>query len=232
MFRQFRLKRRTFLLIAVVCASGILVVHRWLLTECASLLIVDQQNEVVTDVLILGGDQRFSVAGDFVHRDSTVQILLAEEMPSRLVKCEILPPQHSLDRRALERHGVPGSSIVLIRGRAETPWDTMRQLQGWLRANPEARVAVLSNRFRSRQQREILDGVLTRQEAARTFVWALRDRRYDESNWWYTRISARDFVYSWISLVALWVYGESEVQPRWNADAYEDQLWRIARGER
>ena len=219
--------RRVLLVVAALALAGI-VAHRQLLTAAAGLLVVDQTNGKASDVLVLGGDRCHAVAADVLKRNPTGHVLLIEAVPSRLVECGILPAQHLLDRQALKRQGVSESSIELIPGQAESPWDAARLLGQWLRAHPEATTAVLCYRFCSRQQRAILDQVLDPEEAGRVCVWPLADRRYDETNWWQERTTAREFVYAWIRLAAFWMYGEQQSHGRWDPDAYEQRLHHLA----
>jgi len=75
--------------------------------------------------------------------------------------------------------------------------------------------------------RIVLDTVLQPDHAARVEILALPDRRYDETNWWYSRRGVKGLFYGYLTLAYAWFQGE-DVPPRklWDPDDYERMLER------
>jgi hypothetical protein len=212
----------------VVLAIGVLVAlavfHSAILRGCARLLIVDQTGGPVSHLVLVDGDRRHDLAADFVRGNPAGRILLIEAGPNTLVECGILPADEVLDRLALVERGVPDSAIELISGSTADQWRAIHALQRWLGEHPDAHTAVLCNRFDSRLLRAVADAVLAPDQAQRVAIWALPNREFDERNWWYTRDSARSFVYAWLRLAFHAVQGESQGgERRWDPDEYEKQ---------
>jgi hypothetical protein len=78
--------------------------------------------------------------------------------------------------------------------------------------------------------RFLLDSVLEPEDARRIHVVAMPDHRFDESNWWKSRLGFKDFFGSFAILAYAWCHGEDSLQPpSWDPDQYEATL-RSKRG--
>jgi hypothetical protein len=101
----------------------------------------------------------------------------------------------------------------------------VRELQDWLAEHPDVSVSLVCDGFQSGYWGRVLDRTLPEAQRGRVAVHPLRDRRYDETNWWRSRTGWKDY---W-SAVVNWGYlgacGEDRpVQPEWDPDAYERAL--------
>ena len=209
----------------VVLLAALAVFHAPLLRGWARLLIVDQATTPVSHLVLIEGDRRHDVAAGFVRGNPAGRILLIQAEPDTLVACGIVPADDVLDHRALVARGVPAAAIELIPGAAADRWQTIRQLQHWLDAHPDAQPALLCDRFYSRLQRTVADAVLTPDAAQRVAVWALPRREFDEQDWWQTRSGARSLVYAWLALTFHTLCGEPHEASRpWDPDEYERAL--------
>ena len=63
-------------------------------------------------------------------------------------------------RGELKRRGVPASAVAVVEGESIDEWDDFRLLATWLKARPDATVAVASNPFSSRRVRYMLDAAI------------------------------------------------------------------------
>jgi hypothetical protein len=229
-FRRLTCVVRSRLFWGVVALAGLVALHPLLLCGGARLLVVDQPRGAVSHLVLVArdsaADRRHAVAADFVRRNPAGRVLLIEAEPDTLVRCGIVPADEVLDRQALAERAVPAAAIELIRGAAADRWQAMHSLQRWLDAHPDARAAVLCDRFDSRLQRSVADAVLTPDAARRVTIWALPKREFDERNWWRTRRGARSLVYAWLSLTFHTLCGEpQEAERNWHPDGDEWGDW-------
>ena len=196
--------------------------HRPILRACAWLLIVDQRGGDVDCLVMAGGDGRFDVAAEWVRGDPKRRILLVQGRPDRLVELRILPSGEAVARRELAARSVPEERIELIPDSNRPGENRHRLLADWLAERPEIRVAVLCDRFASRDLRLICDAVAPAEVARRIDVWALTDRRYDERNWWHSRTGIRELILKSIALAYTWCQdGPTEGPRRLTVQEYE-----------
>ena len=235
--RPGRLSRRRLALLGCTAILALAAVfHARLLTAAARLLVVDQVGTPATHLVLLGGDGRHDRAAAFLREHPAGRILLIEGVPDTLVEHGILPSAVVMDRQALAERGVPSSAVERIGEPAENGWQAMRRLGRWLADRPDARAAVLCDRFASRHQRTVVDAVLPPDAARRVKIWPLARHDYDETNWWRGRIGARQFVYAWLHLAYQRLCGEPPPRPcTWDPDRYEAEVggrWSEVGGRR
>ena len=158
--------------LALGIALAIWLGHGLLFYGLASVLVVRQPIDGAT-FLVLRGHERgvlgangFRAAADFCRRDPSHRVLLIGHRPGRLVELGILPPWETFARNELERRGVPASAVTVVEGNAVDEWDDCRLLGAWLKARPEATVAVAVNPLGSRRVRHMLDAAMAPPEAA------------------------------------------------------------------
>ncbi len=198
-----------------------------MLRAWAWLLIVDQREGEVDSVVIAGGDGRFDVAAGWVRGDPKRRIWLVQGRPDRLVELGILPSGEAVARRELAARAVPEERIERITGSDRDGWDTRYLLVDWLAEHPDIRVAVLCDRFASRDARLRSDTVAPAEVARRIDIWALPDRRYDEHNWWHSRTGIRELVLKSIALAYTWCQGGPTEEPTGlTVEQYEERIWR------
>jgi hypothetical protein len=207
----------------LVVLGGLGLAHRPLLRWAACGLIVDDHEEQTPDAIWLGGgDRRFQAAADLYRENPRCRILIARSFRDRVVQVAVLPPLEELARNQLLDRGVPSEAVVFFGDSCRDSWEGARALQGWMKENPNKRVLVLCDRFRSRQRLEVLAQVLQPQEAARIGIRGLPAYRYDETDWWRNRTGLKRFMYSWLGLLCVWMIGETAEKPiPLDPDAYE-----------
>ena len=224
--RPGRLSRRRLALFGCAALLALAAaLHAPLLTAAARVLVVDQSGTPATHLVLLGGDSRHDRAAAFLRENPAGRILLIEEVPDALVEHGVVPAAHVLDRRALAERGVPERAIEQLGSPAANDWQAMRRLGRWLADHPDARVAVLCDRFASRRLRIVVDAVLPPDAARRVSLRPLANHQYDETNWWRGRVGARQFVYAWLHLAYQRLRGEPPPRPAtWDPDRYEAEI--------
>lgn len=203
--------------------------HAPLLRALAGPLVVDQTGDEARYVLVLegmaGGDGRYAAAAELHRQVSTRRIVVVPQVRQRVVRLGILPPLEAIAQRELTRQGVPPQSVELLPGKAIDEWSTVRLLDSWLKQHPDSKLVVLADRFQSRYVRHVLDTLLDAQDAARVSIVTLRDRRFDESDWWRSRCGMRGLVFGYLQLAYAHVVGEPQAAgAEWDPDQYEQEL--------
>jgi hypothetical protein len=213
-----------WLIVAAVLA-GAAVFHPWLLTQAAAWLVAPEPRMQADCLAVLDGDRCFPYAATQYETGSVEQVLLIEDLPGRLVRLGVLPSRMEVGTRELERLGVPSAKIGSLAAPSRDEWAWVRELQRWLAAHPEVSVALVCDAFHSAYWQCVLDRTLTEPERGRVAVHPLRDRRYDETNWWKKRTGLKDCWSAVVDWVYMGVYGEDRpVQLEWDPDAYERAL--------
>lgn len=214
-----------------VLVVAVVVAHPAILRSLATLLIVEREEGFAEAIWLVDGDHRFQTAAELYFEEPRRVILIGRWYPDRLTELGILPPREEVSRSRLEERGVPGSAVEFFGESCRDLWQTARALQAWMRAHPGSRILVLCKRFRSRQFLMTLGQVLSTEELARIGILALRDYRYDETNWWRVRSGVKDFVAAWLGLGCVWAFGEPEERPAlWSANEYEGEIARRVGG--
>lgn len=192
-------------------------------------LVVDERVASVDAVVVVSGDRSIEEAARLIREQRAGEVLLIEPYPVRLVRYGVLRPRAEQDRSQLVTRGVPESAVVVLDGEANGSWESARRLGHWLNEHPERRVLILRDRFHGRYQRHIVNAVLDESAASRVSYFGLKDRRFDESNWWRSRSGIKEFIASAMDLAHVLVCGESSPAAEWwDPDEYEQQLVRLA----
>lgn len=220
-------KRFCIALAATVVAT--VVLHAPALQSLGMLLVVDERVASADAVVVVSGDRSIDEAARFVREQRAGEVLLIEPYPTRLVRYGVLRPRAEQDRLQLIARGVPESAVVVLEGEANGNWESARRLGRWLNEHPDRRVLILRDRFHGRYQRHIVNTVLDESAAGRVSYCGLKDRRFDESNWWRSRSGIKEFIASAMDLAHVLVCGESPPAVEWwDPDKYERQLVRLA----
>jgi hypothetical protein len=216
------------LLLATVLAAGLVLAaafHARILTGLAGLLIVDEPIEKVDAVWIAGGDRRFDVAADLYRQDPRLTIVSVEWHPDCLVREGILPSRSELNLRELQKRGVAVDAFELIPGKARSTWQIGRLLDAWLADQGTICVEALCDQFDSRRWHLVLNKTLTVEQRAKVKIRSLRDRRFNERDWWKSRRGVRSFVLQGIGLVCASLLGEQPpVEADFDPDRFEQEL--------
>lgn len=224
--KRTKTTRRFLYFACLLVFVGLVVLHRQLLRGIGNGLVVDESPTGVDTVVIFGGDGRYSLAATMLEDRTTKRILLIESRPSRLTELGITQKQSEVALEKLIELGVPSEDISIAEGDFAGDWRGVRILKQWLRKHPRENVAVISDRLGSRWVRYTLDRILDESDRKRVHIVALRDRRYDESNWWLKRTGWKVAFNAYFDLGYAVVCGEDEKPPFLSADEFEEQVIR------
>jgi hypothetical protein len=224
--KQHRFWPRLLLLLGAV--AGLWLVHGPLLRGAADLLVVDEPADHAQYVCLSSwefgpdGDRAYDVAATLFRQNPACHILLIGSGPSRLVESGSLASFETISRRELAARGLPQKAIESISRDGWDDWATARALRPWLLDRPAAVVVLLCGRMRSAHVRRVLSAVLDPSQAAGVRVQGLRDRHFDETNWWLSRRGYKAFGMAWLRRFCEWRAGGDHAPPRLqNADDYE-----------
>jgi hypothetical protein len=222
----WRQLRRVSFIAAILLATVGVAFHSAVLQSLATLLIVDQQGTRFDYVLPYAGDRVYEIAAEMIARDEAGGALLLEEAGRNVVKFGVGPAEHDVARRELTKHGVSENEIVLVPLSADAESLFFSDLKVWVERNQGVRVCFLGNRFNARRNRRWLDLALGDAHSHQVCVAALTDRRYDETNWWKSRLGVKAFVDGMLRLIHSRLIGLPQRTPKdsWDPIEYEDQL--------
>jgi hypothetical protein len=226
--RKRWLARRLIVVVGIVFT--IYLARAPLLHAVGSGLVVRDTTRNADFVLVLDGDRCYEEAARLYHEGTVPGILLIESVPSRLVRIGVLPSNEELARRELDKHGVPDAAIDIVGGPATSIWHAARRLEEWLAEHPGDSLIVLCPRFSGRELRWLHSQVLGPDELSRLFWHPLRDRRYDETNWWSRKEGVLSVFNSYVSLGYVWLNGEQ--QATWYEWDAEEWLAASRQGDR
>jgi hypothetical protein len=224
---QRRSRRATFVRFVagvVLSIAIVLVFHKTLLQTIGNLLICDEPTAGQDHVLILGGDRRFDFVAQMYDESAVLRVLLFEDGGRNLVQFGIVAPGHEVAKEELAERSLPTESILVIPQQdGKSDWE---DFQRWMRERKVVRVQVVTNRFDSQRIRHLIDLTLSGDEAEQVRVVALPDRRYDETNWWTTRMGIKEFLSSSLDLMHLYCVGPDDPTShvRWDPAKYEQHL--------
>ncbi|MEN6452498.1 MAG: hypothetical protein ABFC96_18570 [Thermoguttaceae bacterium] len=219
-------KWRVVAIVVLVGAAWLL--HAPLFRAVARPLIVEQASNdfnyigIITGVYGPDGDRCYDVATTLAGENGHCRLLLIGAGKSRLTEVGALPPFGQSEQSLLARRGVPASAIVTVSGNGDSDWSVSQTLGVWLRDHRDARVLLLCSAFHSAHLRDALDAALAPSQSARVWIRPLRDRRFNETNWWQCRAGFRQFGIAWLIRLQGWLGGGRVVQPEQaSADHYE-----------
>ena len=193
----------------------------------AGLSIVDQPTDDYDCVCISSwgyhpnGDRCYDVAAELYRQKPSCRVLIVTPGPSRLEEVGVLPSFAATSRRELAARHVPQEAVSILGGE---PWNDWATAQRWPtgRASTPATACLCSvPQFHSRQMRRAMDDVLEPATAASLRVQALRNRDYDDTNWWTSRCGYRAFGESWLLRLQRRPGGSAAKMMEKNADQYE-----------
>lgn len=225
--RRWRRRAAVWLFLVILIGVG----HAPLLRRLAGILVVDQTSDGAGTLWLFdppgaGGLDRsqYDAAARLHDEDPSRKILLVEDDSSRLVLGGVLPSFQAISRKALAARGVGGEAIGVLDAPGNA-WEAARRLRTWLEERPGEKALVVCDRFESRYRRFILASVLGPRGAQRVRFRAVPDDRFDEANWWRSRLGVKVFARNLSVLLYVWIHGEDTAIPaRWDPDEYEASL--------
>lgn len=223
--RPSSLGKRILLLVMLLSLLGTCF-HRVLLRSAAKTLMVNEQHHGADHLLIMGGDKSYQVAVDMLKRDEASSVLVFESSGGNLVKFGILPPPHEVAHRELLKHGIAADDITRVVSDPERRY--FGSLRLWMRRNPTSHVCLFTDSFSSKRTRQLVNLAMSRALSHRVTIVGLPDRRFDENNWWKSRVGIKTFVTTMLGLIHTNLMGlpQRSKSSSWDPDEYELQLAR------
>ena len=225
---QVKSKRRIrlALFLMTISAAVVMLLHQPILCGLGNELIHEDPFGNYDSVFVLSGDRDYAVAAELFKKEQVKKLILLKGPLPPLVRAGIADSSEAIKKRELRKLGVPADSIIAIPNEIAHDWEFADQLQKWLGSHPKERVVVIARLFTTRKLRIILENTLTDTQLSRVGFYAIRDRRFNESNWWRTRTGIKDFVNSAISQLHVIVVGRPQpfLMPEWSREALEQQL--------
>jgi hypothetical protein len=209
----------------LICLSLFVLIagcHKSILRVLASPLVADDAIGQVDDVLVLNGERYYVTVSQLLRKGKARQVLLLSGSRTLLVETGILLPEFEKARRAISQQGVSPDVIRVLPSETENLWDIADTLSNWLTANPKNSVAIVINRLESGKAQLVLQSALSPKQKARVRMIAIRDSRFDETNWWTSRLGIKAVLENYLRLLHNQLVGRSRTQKfRWNRETLE-----------
>lgn len=225
-----RVAHRRWFWLVLVAAIAVWSSHRTILTCIGGLVVVDER-PVHLDLIWIreSGSRIYDVVASMFLESPRRRLVMIPHRPSRLIRAGICEPLESVSRRELAIRGVPTTRFEIL-GTPVRNWnEELRQLADWLEGLPDAGLVVPCSRFGSACLRQAINRVMPPGVVMRVKVVAVADPRYDETNWWQSRVGVRSMLYALLSRAYSWcgvsVNDECE---EWDPDTYERSLSALA----
>ena len=209
------LKTRCVTVSVAVVLLAVWLLHRPALCGLAGLLVTDTSAD--SDAIWIrsndgvhgSGQNCYDLAAEWYRRGPARRIVLVAWHPQRVVELGIVPSFEALCRRELTRRHVPETAIAVIPGDACTSWQEVRAMDRWLAGQPDVRVTAIARRFDSRLLHAMFQAV-DRRLSDQVGILALRERAFDETNWWQRRGGVKAVMFAAIDLSYVWCQGEGQ----------------------
>jgi hypothetical protein len=203
------------------------VFHGPLLTAPAARLVLPSEEHSADVALVGGGDRCYERIAERFREGGCDTVMIFRSRGSRLTELGILPTGDELAHRELAAHGVPEQALLMLDPVIHAEIDHLAVLERWLKSHPDRRIAVYCDRFSSRRLRWAYDRELEPDTAARVMFVPLPDRRYDETNWWQSKVGIKAFFKAWFLVGYDCLCGEQPPRKApLSAEEYEGALFR------
>jgi uncharacterized SAM-binding protein YcdF (DUF218 family) len=194
--------------VCLAVLGGLLLVFiapGWVLPPLARYLDVSEEPGPVDYVLVLNGDPetRPFAAAALVKAGLARQVLLTRQrlaLESNLVQGGAMLSELEITRGVLKARGVPEQAIRVLPGEISSTADEARVLAAFLKDEPEARVAVVTNGFHTRRARWIFRRALG-EGGERIQLVGVPHEGVDEQSWWRTSLGCVLYVSEYAKLV-------------------------------
>jgi hypothetical protein len=218
--------RRWALLAGGLLVTG--VVHPLILRWLAEAVIADDRPQAADHLLVVDGERCFDRAAELYHGQVAFHLHMIARPAKRLEQLGVVPSWENQCFEQLTRRGVPRRAISAIPGTADenNPWQAARCLRVWMEDHPGTRILLLCDRFEGGGLRFVISLVLEARELERVVFRGLPDERYDETNWWRSRMGWRAMASAVFDLTYFRLHGEDAERPylSFDPDAYERSL--------
>ena len=189
-------------IVAILLLAG-WAFHARILRGIAWGLIVDDRRALAPAVLLLDGDRLFDSAARLYSAGART-MLVYRSRPDRLVRMGIVPRGDEMARRELLKRGVSNQDLVILAGESASRSRIAAALGAWLAEHPDQTVNVLCDRFTSRTWKMVLGRAAGPALAEKICIVPLPNRRFDETNWWRSKLGTLAFLNNYISLGFHW----------------------------
>ncbi len=179
--------KRVWWLLACLILSGLAILfHGWWLPSLAKYLDVGEAPRKSDYIMIMGGgvENRPFTAAALFKKGWGERILIAELRPTPGGE-NLLPPEHEVTSRLLQKLGVPEDRIIVLRGNHAATFHEIVTLGELLAREPEARVMIVTDPVHTRRTRWSVQRILGERASRISFVSAPSDG-YNPDDWWQT----------------------------------------------
>lgn len=168
--------------------TGAWLGRSWLLPCPAVWLNVGETPRPCDYVMVLpGGEEtRPFVAAALVRNGLARKALVPRVVGTPDTVEGITRPTHEIIRDVLVSRGVPRDDVILLGSNSASTYSDAVALGDFLRARPDATVAIVTNHYHTRRARWVFRKVLGDRATDIYMVVAPVDE-YDEQNWWQSR---------------------------------------------
>jgi hypothetical protein len=220
------MKRHWKLCCAVTVLVALVVCHRVILRAFAEPLIASESLAPCDTLCVVSGDRCYAVAADLFLKGKARQIVLFQEPVRPLVECQIVEPGHERIRSEIVKRGVPLQAITVAPGEVRNIWELSDRLSERMLSYPQGKILLISDRFHSNRLHSALRRTLSVVQLSHIGILAVRDRRYDESNWWRTRTGVKEFANAYVLRLHTGFLGRPEPfsPPDWKPELWEQKL--------
>ncbi len=216
------------------CAVGLIVAGAlsiWLAPKClqavGEVLVADEAASAPDAVVTFSGDKRYEYVAQLAKGKRECRVVVLKHARSRLETAGIIRCENEVEIEQIIKAGVPREAIVTLESEAyRDDWDDVRVLGDWVSREDAGCVVVLTSRFCSSTVRYVLDRQVSPTVAGRVHIKSLKDRRFDETNWWRSRMGIKECLSAYLSFVYHRIAGPpaSRYEDRWDPDEYERSL--------
>ncbi len=211
----------------------ILATSPWWLVGVASILVIDQvsgePDQGPVWLVLPSGFPKLPEAYDQVanvaERMRAEKVVLIPRVPSRVELLGVVPLGVDLSREELQKRGIPSERIQTLREESTDFWDDVKLISDAV-GDQRVAVVVCVGRFESRAARYVLWRVLKPDVFDRVSVAAIRDPRYDETDWWRSRRGWKSLFLGYASLLHAIFLGDPPGWRPMNIEQYEDWAWQ------
>ncbi len=225
--------------VAIGVVGLILATSPWWLVGVASILVIDQVSEEPVQgpvwLVLPSGfpklPEAYNQVASVAERMRAERVVLIPRVPSRVELLGVVPLGVDLSREELQKRGIPSERIETLSEESADFWDDVKIISGLVQ-NDHVAVVVCVGRFESRAARFVLWRLLKPDVFDKVSVAAIRDPRYDETDWWRSRRGWKSLFLGYASLLHAILLGDPPGWRPMDIEEYENWAWQHLLGKR